>query len=338
MKNLRTLAICSGFAASLAAVSSTAFATHISTDLDVNQLWTPMQAKHYGYLNFVEPGPVRDSQGNIVNTSGTEEYTGWVDTPQPGLGGTGATPDLNPPPPPPQPPTAFDNGLTHGDRVDFDFVVENRVNELNPVAAPVTPLHPGTVGYLSWEIAPTQPSTHIDPATGLKHTHDGANPIVPYCSDNSSFIFSGGPCVPDYNAPTFDVVDVFSIIADPVDANGVVTDPLGLVSDVGEATPRDAALDYVLDFCNIFTGQCAPGTPILVFIPGWTNAAVADDYVARWASPFPATHVFIDPTGPVEHPDQIVQIDAIIAYTPEPATLALMGLGLAGMLVWRRRS
>ena len=76
-------------------------------------------------------------------------------------------------------------------------------------------------------------------------------------------------------------------------------------------------------------------------------AAVADDYVTRWLSPFAATHVLIDPIGPsfdasgacVTHCDQVVQIDAIVAArVPEPGTVGLIGLALGVLGVgWRRR-
>lgn len=300
----------------------------IPVSFDVPLLWTPLP--NAGYLNFVEPGPAL-GPGNVPLgvagvTSGTEEYTGWVDTPA-GAGLTGASVDVIPGNPME---TSFDNGATHGDRVDFDFVVENRHTEEeasgNP--PPLLSLHPGVAGLMSWEIAPAQPSSHIDPAGPLPHFHSN---LVPPCPDSSSFV-----CVSDYanlGLTTFNTVDVFSVIATSSEFVGY--DLYGLISDT-ELSARDAALDYIVAFCNAFTGQCAPGTPVTVFALGWTTLASADNYVARWRSPFPATHVGIDPpaTPTLEGfgADKFVQIDAIVAATvPEPGTLALFCFGLAGL-------
>jgi hypothetical protein len=303
----------------LCALAPAVLAVHIPPALDVAALWTPLPGA--GYLNFVEPGP------GPIGFSGTEEYTGWLDTPgAAGLGG--ATPDLTAPLGGPMPSFAFDNGITHGDRVDFDMVVEHRTQEVTDPSPPIEELHAPVTGFMTWEIAPSAPSAHVDPATGAPHAHV-APPIVALCPDLSSFV-----CLPDYVGPTFKIVDVFSLVADPLDAAGVPADVLGLVADSGEASARDAALDYMLDFCSVITGACAPGVPVRVFAPGWTVASAADDYVTRWKSPFPATHVLIDPVSPAmtpagipTHGDQIVQIDAIVAVA-EPGTLALCALAL----------
>lgn len=294
-------------------------ATHVPVALDTPALWTPLPGS--GYLNFVEPGPAAG-----VPPSGTEEYTGWVDT-QACPGCTGATPDLTLPGGPFVPgQTAFDNGITHGDHADHDFVVEHRPIEVGAVIPPVAPLHPLT-GFLTWEISPppTAPSAHIDPATGLPHAFHGATVLLP-----------------DYGGPFFTVVDVFSVIADPVDSFGLVTDPAGLVADFDPGGPRDKALDYMVDFCDGI-GGCVPGTPVKVFVPGWDPVAVSDDYVTRWVAPggFFATHIAIDPVGADAFHDEVVQIDAIVVaqQIPEPSSLLLavlgvLGLGLCG---WRRR-
>lgn len=78
-----------------------------------------------------------------------------------------------------------------------------------------------------------------------------------------------------------------------------------------------------------------------VFVPGWTSLAVADDYVTRWRSPFPATHVGIDPPATTELEDfgvdRLVQIDAIVAANvPEPGTLALVSVACIGSIVRAR--
>ena len=200
----------------LAATSTPVTAAHVPVALDVAALWMP--APGAGYLNFVEPGPVPG-----IPPSGTEEYTGWVDNVAGPFGTTGAKLDatgVGPVGP------AVDNGLTHGDHADFDFVVENRPIETAAIAPPVGlgPLHPGVTGFLTWEIAPTAPSAHIDPATGLPHP-------PPH-----------GPltlALPDYAAPEIGGVDVFSIIADPTGPAAVVTDPFVAVLEC------QAALDLV---------------------------------------------------------------------------------------------
>ncbi|WP_374615708.1 hypothetical protein [Thauera aminoaromatica] len=310
-------------------------AAFLPTSFDVPILWAPLP--NAGYLNFVEPGPSLNANGTLmgipgVATSGTEEYTGWVGAPA-SAAITDATPDVVPGPNGDLP---FDNGATHGDRVDFDFVVENRIIEEpstgnpNPPPPDVLPNHPNVTGLMTWEIGATQPSSHIDPLGGAPHLHSG---LTPPCADGSSFI-----CLSDFatqGVATFNTVDVFSVIAtsDPFSGNDV----FGLVSDT-ELSARDAALDYFVAFCNAFTGQCAQGTPVTVFVPGWTSLAVADDYVTRWRSPFPATHVGIDPPATPDLDgfgvDKIVQIDAIVAANiPEPSTLALVCIAFIGSIV-----
>jgi hypothetical protein len=225
----------------------------------------------------------------------------------------------------------IDNGLTHGDRADFDFVVENRPIEVGAIVPPagLGALHAPIVGFLTWEIAPTLPSAHIDPTTGLLHPPPHPATLA----------------LPDYAGPSFAGVDVFSVIANPVDPTGLVTDPFGLVSD-GDAGPRNAALDYDLVFADATTGAVVPGVPVTVFVPGWNLGAVADDYVARWipapGAPvgFVPTHVLIDPVGADAFHDEVAQIDAVAAFSeiPEPTSLAIVAVGaIAGSLFVRRR-
>jgi hypothetical protein len=122
------------------------------------------------------------------------------------------------------------------------------------------------------------------------------------------------------------------------------TDPFGLVSDL-DASPRDAALDYLLDFHDALMGITVPGVPVLVFVPGWDPVAVADDFVARWIpapgapAGFAPTHVLIDPVGADPFHDEVVQIDAVVAFIPEPSSVVLGGLGLAAvaLVALRRR-
>ncbi len=302
------------FAASLA--SGPAVAAHVPVALDSPLLWAGLPGS--GYLNFIEGPP------NPFGPA-TEEYTGWVDT-QFAAGATGAHVDQLAVPFG----AAVDNGLTHGDRADYDFVAENRPIETMAIVPVVAPLHFAggvpIVGPLTWEIAPTAPSAHIDPSTGFPHPFHGAGAEL---------------ILPDYGVPSFAGVDVFSVIADPVDAGGVGTDVFALVSDGDPLPPREAALDYFLDFCSIADG-CVPGVPTLVFVPGWDPAAVADDYVARWIPDplvkpvgFAPTHVVIDPLAPPLH-DEVTQIDAVVAFIPEPATCMLLLIGLGAVVAGRR--
>jgi hypothetical protein len=319
MQALRAFAKLGCVNAVLLAFPIGALASHIAVGLDTPALWVPLNGTA-GYLDFTHPGP-----GAF---GANEEYTGWVDTPgaphaPPGVG-TGATPDLAP-----GGLATFDNGLTHGDRVDFDFVAENRPIEVGVVIPPVGPNH-GIVGPLEWGIGLTTASGHIDPATGLPHVHTG---LLPDCTGD---LIGDELCLPDYASAAFFAVDVFSVSATPVDAVGIPTDPAGLVSDA-EVLPRDAVLDYDLFFCNGIAG-CVAGVPTLVFAPGWSAAATADDFVARWTSPIAATHVIIDPVGaPAAPHDEVTQIDAIVAYVPEPSTALLLASGLAVLAVGRRR-
>jgi hypothetical protein len=146
--------------------------------------------------------------------------------------------------------------------------------------------------------------------------------------------------LPDFAGPSFAGVDVFSVIADPVDSIGAVTDPFGLVSDA-DATPRDAALDYMLLFADVTTGATVPGVPVLVFVPGWSALAVADDYVARWVpgpgapAGFSPTHVLIDPVGADAFHDEVAQIDALVAFIPEPSAFCLAVVGMVALGFWR---
>jgi len=88
--------------------------------------------------------------------------------------------------------------------------------------------------------------------------------------------------------------------------------------------------------------------PINVFIPGWTEKSNAENYIARWVSPFDAQYIRISAVvnGTDGH-DGNTQIDAIIASqsrlttVPEPSSLALFGAStvvLIGFALRKRRA
>ncbi len=74
-----------------------------------------------------------------------------------------------------------------------------------------------------------------------------------------------------------------------------------------------------------------------VWLPGWTLAALWDDYVARWVWRTPQTHVFIFAAGHALGHDNFAQIDAVKAHNatiPEPAVMVLFLTGLGGLLAY----
>lgn len=117
-------------------------------------------------------------------------------------------------------------------------------------------------------------------------------------------------------AGTFRFVDVFSLAARYGDYD---------VDDAGNESFRAAALDYDVTF--VLPGNVlVAGTPTDVFIEGWSQSALADDYLARWMSPADATGVLVTAH---RYTDLVTgesigntQIDAVIAFVPEPASAA----------------
>lgn len=204
-----------------------------------------------------------------------------------------------------------DTDTTAGDRADFDWVQEHRSDELAGISN-----HPGLVGAMGWICDSPEPSPHVDPGIPAPHGHSVAE-VPP------------GPLPELINPPcsgTFDQVDVFSVIS------------VGEDSDVGGA--REMALDYDLAFCNSVTGASSPGTPVLVWVPGWTAATGIDDYVARWTAAIPGAYdsVAIEPTAGSGH-DEVTEIDAIKVVqqhvVPVPTwTLAPLGALLLGTGLW----
>jgi hypothetical protein len=300
---------------SVIALSSTANAAQIPVNVDVNELWSPLQThvKFEGYLEFINPTEFPALIGAPVLTSPpgaifTEEYTGYTVP----VAGTPFGTDII---------EVGDADIWAGDRADFDWVQENRFCETgggpcNNAPQPVN--HPGLIGAMGWTIGATEASPHVDPGTGAPHGHSVEEglpvpPALPALAND------------DFDGDFFNVVDVFSIISQGQDT---------------EATPRDAALDYVLDFGNSVTGASSPGVGVLVWIPGWTPLTGIDDYVARWVPLIPGLYdlVAIEPDAAFGF-DERTEIDAIKAYlVPLPATAALFGVALTGLgIVVRRR-
>ncbi|MHC4880029.1 MAG: SdrD B-like domain-containing protein, partial [Planctomycetota bacterium] len=231
-----------------------------------------------GYLEFINPTEHPGLIGTVVPTSPpgrimTEEYTGYTLADGTGIIEVG------------------DSDTTAGDRADFDWVQENRADELAGLGN-----HPGQVGALGWTVGTPETSPHIDPGTGLPHGHsDEETPPGPLPHlDNAA-----------YTRPLFAAVDVFSNISTGQDSD---TDANGVFS------PREAALDYVVDFVNSTTGVFSPGVMQHVWVPGWTLATTIDDYVARWVPRTPGLYDFIaiEPASGA-FDDQVTEIDAVKA-------------------------
>ncbi len=181
-----------------------------------------------------------------------------------------------------------DNGFTYGDRADFDWVEDNIPLEL---ATTTGDNHPG-IDFMVWQIGPIAPSPHIG------HDHDDWGELN----------------LPAFTGDTFRAIDVISQIARYADMD---------VDDTGKWSARESALDYLLDF-SLDGTSWKRGKPIVVFKNGWTFKSKAEDYVARWLSPFDAKFVRIAGYPLGGRHDGNTQIDAIIAAhitVPEPSTL-----------------
>jgi hypothetical protein len=184
-----------------------------------------------------------------------------------------------------------DGDIVNGDTADFDWVQEHRTDELAGISN-----HPGLVGAMGWTCDSPEASLHVDPGIPAPHGHSVAEVppgILPEL-DNP-------PCPPGLQ---FNTVDIFSVISDGEDF------------DVGG--PREMALDYEVAFCNSVTGASSVGTPVTVWVPGWTALTPSDDYVARWTAATPGLYdiVAIEPAAGAGH-DEVTEIDAIKVVDPE---------------------
>ena len=187
----------------------------------------------------------------------------------------------------------YDNDRVAGDRADFDWVQEHRPDETGVSYGGTNHPRPGV---LAWTIGPTSASAHA--SGGQPHGHSAAEtPPGPLPE------LAGG----DFQDSHFRVVDVFSVIAGGEDKD--------------EGGRREAALDYELWFVDLERGVSTHGVPTVVFVPGWSEEADRDDFVARWvpATPGPWNAVVIDPPWAAGH-DKITEIDGVRAAS---------GLGLS---------
>jgi hypothetical protein len=168
---------------------------------------------------------------------------------------------------------------------------------------------------IGWTIGSTVASPHTTGTPGVGAHMHSLDESVP----------GGFPtlALPDFVGVQIGAVDIFSITS--------------VGKEDGEFTPRDAALDYEMWFVNSQTGQSAPGAPIHVFVPGWTNDTTADNYIARWVPTIGGRwdSVAIDPIKDAPH-DRVIEIDAVVAANSTlvptlgtPGLALLMGL-LAG--------
>lgn len=181
-----------------------------------------------------------------------------------------------------------DNSPTYGDVADFDWVEDNRILENAGGLADDTR---GAQLPMVWEISPAghSPSAHLGHVAGDMHDHGAWGELT----------------LPTYNQKSFRIIDVVSQISRYADMD---VNPSGM-----GWSGRESALDYEVPKFSADGVNWVDGTLAQVFIPGWTNASGAEDYVARFISPIDARFVSIQSEPYAGHHDGNVQIDAIIA-------------------------
>jgi len=184
-----------------------------------------------------------------------------------------------------------DNGRTHGDAIDFKWVEDNlRIDETSADNHAT-----GAADPLLFHISPLdQPNAILDHNHGTWIAGTVADPAnEPELSLTSLASLGVG---------AFTVIDVVSQIARYADND---------VNAAGDWSARESALDYDVEFSTDGAAWVA-GTPLAVFIDGWTTRSRAEDFIARWAAPFEAAFVRIFASTAAGH-DQNTQIDAVVA-------------------------
>lgn len=197
-----------------------------------------------------------------------------------------------------------DNGFTHGDRADFDWVEDNIPLEF---AGGGADNHAG-FDFLLWEIANIAKSSHPG------HDHDDWGELQ----------------LNRFAGPGFRSIDVVSQVARYVDMD---------VDASGNWSAFHSALDYLPPQFSIDGTTWQAGKLSTIFAKGWTEKSTAEDWIARWAAPFASKFVRIQAAVGPRH-DRNTQIDAIIAsaqQVPEPALVACLTIGLVGLAMKRRR-
>jgi hypothetical protein len=197
-----------------------------------------------------------------------------------------------------------DEHFAAGDIADFDWV-EDAVN-LERLFTPGDNHQidrPPFEDYLLWEIGaiafPPEPGPAADNG-GHDHGNWGQLALGPF------------------RGPSFRFVDVISQIGRYVDSD---------IGADGARSRRESALDYDLWFSADAMDWVQVLQPETVFERGWTDASMAEDYIARWVAPFDARFVRIKAHVGGLH-DSNTQIDAVIASAaPEPSTLVLLFFG-----------
>lgn len=198
-----------------------------------------------------------------------------------------------------------------GSRADFNFVEDNIYLETLGGAADDNP----GFDFLVWGIGPVPASNHT---TSGGHDHGNWGELALDAFAGADFWFA-------------DVVSLTARYAD-MDVNPAT----------GNWSARNSALDYLIQFSADGTSWSL-GILDTVFIEGWTMASDAENYLARWRSPFAAQYVRIQAApGPADGHQLLgaTQIDAVIVGVPEPSSVlfaSLAAVGISFYVVRRKR-
>jgi hypothetical protein len=215
-----------------------------------------------------------------------------------------------------------------GDAIDFDFVAD--AGRSVPTGG-VTSTAPGTIdGVAGADNFPgaTPESLYF----GIGGSNAGYTVPLPSDVNKDKTGLGVAPAIPNYSGSFFTFADVVSLTTLYSDSD---TDPTKSVRSI-----REGSLDYYVTFVDAL-GTSALGTPIAVFIDGWSVSTTVENYLARWVAPsgFQAVGLFITALDGVFNGaayDGNAQIDAVIVGVPEPTAATLILAGLLPMLRRRR--